>query len=807
MISTLFKQAATAAVIGVGLFTVASAAENDEWDMLDEYCTHCHNDKDFKGGASFEWLNASEMQTDAKLWETITRKLRARLMPPRDEKHPDQARVNTFLTSVEDKLDALEQAAPNPGAPLLHRLNRSEYTNAIRDVLGLEINAATLLPPDDSAGGFDNAAQALTVSPALLQGYLSASAKVAAMAVGDPSMTPAPVTYRTAPDQSQDEHIEGAPLGTRGGLVFEHFFPLDAEYVFEPKLYRGLQAQVKGLEFRHALEVTIDKQRVSLVEMGGYEDNAKSHANAFGTAEALDARLRFRLPIKAGPHRVTVAFLAKPLAESADVWQSAQRTVINANEDKGVPHVDKINITGPFAVTGAGDTPSRRRILTCRPAASRDEVACATKIISPLARLAYRRPISEKERADLLSFYRKGRESGTFESGIQAAIRRIISGPEFLFRAELEPAGIAPNTPYRISDIELASRLSFFLWSTIPDEELLTAAIAGKLRDPEMLRKQVQRMLKDAKAESLVTNFASQWLTLRNLRATVPDPETFPDFDNNLREAFIRETQLFFQSIIAEDRSVVDLLQADYSFVNERLARHYGIPGVYGSRFRRVKVDESRRGLLGQGSILTLTSVATRTSAVGRGKWVLANLLANEPPAPPPNVPTLEQSATLKPQTLREQLAAHRAEEPCASCHKLMDPIGFSLENFDAVGRWREKDRGLQIDASDVTYDGTQIHGVAELRKFLINNEYMFVRAMTEKLMTYGLGRAVDYHDMTAVRKIVRAAAGSDNRFSALILGIASSVPFQMKVSSGPEEATKSVTTAANTGSSRAGVE
>ncbi len=778
----LFFAGGVYSAVGMG------AEADDRWAMLDKYCVRCHNDIEFKGKVSFESLDANDLHANPRVWEAITRKLRAGSMPPREVERPEAQRVSTFLASVETALDAAAKAAPNPGTTTLHRLNRTEYANAIKDVLGLEINPAGLLPPDDSSGGFDNMAQVLTISPALLEGYLAASAKVAAMAIGDPNSRPVFATYRTAADQSQDTQIEGAPIGTMGGIVIEHYFPLDGEYSFEPKLYRGILAMVKGMEFPHTLEVTIDKQRVHTADFGGYDDNKKSHGNSYATADEVDARMAFRAPVKAGPHKVTVTFLRKPLVQSAEVWQQYQRTAIDSNEDKGVPHLDKVNIVGPYNATSAGDTPSRRQIFTCQPASEAKEPACATEIVSTLARRAWRRPVTKAETAELVSFYKLGREGGSFEGGIETAVRRIISGPEFIFRAEIDPPGKAPGTPYRVSDIELASRLSFFLWSSVPDDELMNLAVKGKLKSPQVLQAQVRRMLADPKAHTLVTNFASQWLTLRNLQGTVPDPAIFPDFDNNLREAFVEETELFFESIVKEDRNVVDLLDADYTFVNERLAKHYGIPGVYGPRFRRVTVtDDARRGLLGQGSILTLTSVATRTSAVGRGKWVLTNLLASEPPPPPPNVPALEQSAGAVPTTLRDQLAAHRADPGCAGCHRVMDPIGFSLENFDAVGRWRDKDQGITIDPSDVMFDGTAITGAPGLRKFLLDNQYMFVRAFTEKLMSYGLGRSVDYYDMPAVRHILKGAASQQNRFSALVMGIVTSDPFMMRTTAVPE--------------------
>ncbi len=805
--SKLQFRTASAALLLAGWTMVpgAQAAEkNERWDMLDKYCVRCHNDIEFKGKTSFEALNLDDLHADAKTWEGIARKLRLGSMPPRDVDQPERQQVMKFVNALETDLDVAARTKPNTGAPTLHRLNRTEYANAIRDVLGLAIDPAGLIPPDDSSGGFDNMAQVLTITPALLEGYLSASAKVAAMAIGDPAIRPVFSTYRAKADQSQDSAVEGAPLGTMGGLVIDHYFPLDGEYLFEPKLYRGILAMVRGLETPNTLEITIDKQRIHVANFGGHEDNVKSHANAYATADEVDGRLSVRVPVKAGPHRITVTFLRKPLVQSAEVWQQYQRTLIDSNEDKGTPHLDKVNIVGPYNAAGAGATPSRQKIFTCRPESAAKEEACATEIVSTLSRRAWRRPVEKAEVAELLSFYKLGRESGSFDNGIEIAIRRIISGPEFLFRAEADPPGLKPGTPYRIGDLELASRLSFFLWSTVPDEELVAIASKGKLRNPKVLKAQVQRMLADPKSSTLVTNFASQWLTLRNLQSVVPDPALFPDFDNNLREGFIQETEMLVDSIIREDRNVVDLLNADYTFVNERLARHYGIPGVYGNRFRRVPItDEARRGLLGQGSFLTLTSVATRTSAVQRGKWVLTNLLASPPPAPPPNVPALEASAGGEPKTLREQLSAHRADPVCSACHKVMDPIGFSLENYDAVGRWRDKDKGLKIDATDVVFDGSEVGGASGLRNFLLGKQDMFVRALTEKMMSFALGREVDYYDMPAVRTILRDAAAQQNRFSAIVMGIVTSDAFMMRTVAARPDGVLTTSTGPETGTGR----
>jgi hypothetical protein len=553
-------------------------------------------------------------------------------------------------------------------------------------------------------------------------------------------------------------------------------------YRFEPQLYRQILASVRGLEFPNVLDVTIDKERVHSAEFGGPDDQKRSNEdNAFAVAEEIDARLAFEAEVTAGPHTVAVTFLRKPPAQSADLWKPYRRQLIDSNEDKGLPHLDQVDITGPLSVTGVGDTPSRRKIFSCEPQTAADEKFCATEILSRLSRHAYRRPVGEDELAELVSFYERGRADGTFDRGIEMALRRMISGAEFVFRAESDPTG-APESPYRITDLELASRLSFFLWSSIPDGELLDLAIGRELSDPKVLKAQVERMLNDEKSSALITNFSGQWLALRNLDGIVPDPAAFPDFDHNLRQALARETELLFNAIVRENRSVLDILEADFTFVNERLARHYGISGVYGEQFRRIALaDPARSGILGHGSFLTLTSVATRTSPVTRGKWILDNLLGLPPADPPPNVPSIEASATGEPQTLRDQMTRHRQDPACSVCHQIMDPFGFVLENFDAVGRWRDTDEGIPIDSTDVLFDGTPIDGVAGLRQFLLSNRYLFVQTLTEKMLTYALGRSIDPADMPIVRDILRDAAATDYRFSSVIFGIVDSAAFQMR--------------------------
>lgn len=761
-----------------------SAASMQPAEVVNKYCVGCHNEKLKTGGLVLEKLDFSNVPSNARVWEKVIRKVGTGSMPPLGMPRPDQATLTAFSGYLETSLDRAAAAKVNPGRTLIHRLNRTEYANVIKDLLALDIDVSSLLPPDDSADGFDNIAQVLTISPALLERYLSASAKVSALAVGDPSIAPVTTTYHVKPDLSQDQNIPGLPVGTVGGIVFQHNFPLDGEYAIEPKISRSILGIVHGMEDHHALEVTLDGRRVRLARFGGLDDDIESHLEGTKMADEVDARFAFRLPVKAGPHTIGVAFLRPTVAQTAEVWQQYQRTAIDSNETKGAPHLDKVNVTGPFQATGSGDTPSRRAIFICRPAPGADALPCARRILTELARKAYRRPVNDNDLEDLLSFYQRGRNNnGTFDQGIEMALRRLISGPEFVFRLEVDPANVAPNTPYRISDLELASRLSFFLWSTIPDNQLLTVAAQGRLKDPAVLEQQVQRMLADPRSQALVENFAAQWLQLRNLRGLVPDPDVFPDFDDNLRTSLVTETELLFGSIMKEDRDVRELLTADYTFVNERLARHYGIPNIYGARFRRVHLDnEARRGLLGQGSILALTSVAIRTSPVARGKWVLTNLIGTPPPPPPPNVPALPENKGGKTLSMRERMTAHRANPFCATCHKVMDPIGFSMENFDAVGRYRVKDGDNQIDAVDTMFDGTKVDGAVGLRNFLTARPEVFVQTLTEKLMTYAIGRAVDYYDMPAVRKIVRDAEQNHYKFSSIVTGIIRSAPFQMRM-------------------------
>jgi hypothetical protein len=751
--------------------------------VVNKYCITCHSTRLQTGGLVLQDVDLDRLPDNAEIWEKVVRKLRVGAMPPVGAPRPDAATSGALVAWLEQTLDHAAASSPDPGRPALHRLNRAEYANAIRDLLALDVDASALLPPDDSSSGFDNNADVLGVSPALLESYLGAARKIGALAVGDPGIGPSTDTYRVRGDTSQDVHREGLPLGTRGGLLARHTFPLDGEYVINVRLLETTLASIRGLEFPHTLEVLLDDERVHAAVIGGEKDFVGSAVNATDVVNAVEARLTVRLPVKAGPHTIAATFVQKTAAEHAGRMQQFVRTTVDTTDHTGVPHVESLTIAGPFKVTGPGDTPSRRRIFICRPAAPSAETSCATRIVATLARRAYRRPVTASEVGRLMAFYNAGRKAGSFDTGIERALRAILASAKFAFRLETEPADVAPGAPYRLNDLDLASRLSFFLWSSIPDDELIDVASRGELKKPAVLEHQVRRLLADPRSEALVDNFAGQWLQLRNLRAALPDQNEFPDFDDNLRQALKRETELLFQSIIREDRNVTDLLSADYTFVNERLAAHYGIPNIYGSHFRRVTVtDEARKGLLGKGAILLVTSQPDRTSPVVRGKWILDNLLGVPPPPPPANVPPLEASRGNKPRTLREQMETHRANSVCASCHKLMDPIGFAMENFDAVGAWRTRDAGTSIDASGQLMDGTKVDGVVSLRQALLKRPEVFVTTFTEKLLTYALGRGLDYHDRPAVRAIVRDAAGAEYRFTALVMAMVKSVPFQMRM-------------------------
>jgi hypothetical protein len=760
--------------------------------ILDRYCVSCHNQRGKIGkdtNVMLDILDPGKVAEGPETWERIVRKLRTRAMPPQGAARPDEEAYESLIASLETALDRTAAASPHPGRPVLHRLNRAEYANAVRDLLALDVDVASLLPPDDSAYGFDNVSDVLGVSPSLQERYLSAAESISSLAIGDPGASPVTETFRVRQDLSQNQHIEGLPLGTMGGMLIRHTFPVDGEYDVRVRFFRTNFGNLRGLEHPHQVEMALDGKRIRLVTIGGDADLEAAFDRPTDTADAIDARLAVRIPLTAGTHTMEVAFVENlPLADTTRL-QPFLRSSFDTLDWTGRPHLDRITITGPFHATGPGDTPSRRRVFVCSPSSSA-EAACAQQILTTLIRRAYRQPVTDADLQPVLDFYRTARREGTFDTGIQAALQLILASPKFVFRVERDPSSVPPGGAYRISGLELASRLSFFLWSSIPDDELLEAASQGKLEDEAVLGHQIRRMLADPKSDAIVSNFAGQWLQLRNLKTFLPNSDEFPDFDDNLRQAFQRETELFFESIIREDRSVLDLMTADYTFVNERLARHYGIPGIYGSQFRRVTItDPARQGLLGKGSILAVTSHATRTSPVVRGKWILENILGTPPAPPPPNVPALKENEPGQtPKTAREQLAEHRANPVCASCHKVMDPLGFALENFDAVGAWRTREAGGPIDASGELGDGSRVDGVVTLRQALMRHPDVFVRTMTEKMLTYALGRGLDYHDMPAIRSVVRDAARSNYRFSSIVLGIVNSVPFQMRMAQGVDQ-------------------
>lgn len=756
--------------------------------LLDRYCAGCHNARVSSlataSGVVLENVDLSRVAERPDLWEKVIRKLRVGAMPPAGMPRPEAPALEAFIAFLETTLDRAAAARPDPGRRSPHRLNRAEYSNAIRDLLALEIDAAALLPPDDTADGFDNNADALGFSPVLLERYLSAAARISALAVANPAIGPSSQTYRVRGDASQTEQHDELPFGTRGGLVALHTFPLDGEYVIRAKLLETNLGSIRGLEYRHHLEITVDGERVLLAPIGGPEDYVQSSSNATDVVEALNKRLQVRVHVKAGQRPVAAAFLGKPASLGGGRLQPFDRSTLIATDHLGLPHVEYLTVSGPFNATPPADTPSRRRIFTCRPSRPADEAACARSIVAALARRAYRRPVGDADVQPLLAFYQQGRREGGFERGIELALRAILISPEFLVRVERDPAGVPPGVAHPVSDVELASRLSFFLWSSIPDDELLELAERSRLRRSEIVTRQVRRMLADRRAEALVHNFAAQWLHIRNLRSSTPDKNLFPNFDDNLRQAFRRELELFVGSVLTEDRSVLELLTADYTFVNERLARHYGIPNVYGPHFRRVTpIDNARRGLLGKGGVLLVTSHPDRTSPVVRGKWILDNLIGMPPPPPPPDVPQFPETAPGTPPTVRARMEQHRVNPACASCHSLMDPIGLALETFDAVGAWRTEEGGTPIDATGVLWDGTRVDGVAALRDALLARPDVFVFAFTEKLLTYALGRGLRPEDMPTIRGIVRAARRDGYRISSIVNGIVASVPFRMRIS------------------------
>ncbi len=794
-----FAVAATSG--GSALAQTTSAPVTPERAMFSDYCVVCHNDMRVTGGLSLEHVDLSRLAVDAdetEIWENIARKLRTRAMPPPGRQRPSESQYEAVAARVETELDDAAEAAPNPGRrPAVHRLNRAEYTNTIRDLFALEVDGAVLLPADDSGYGFDNIADVLSVSPMLTERYLAAARKISRLAVGDLSLAPSTEIFEVNKYLHQDARVsEDLPFGSRGGMAARHTFPVDAEYVVKVYLSRTYDGRVRGLAEPHQLEVRLDGVLVAELEVGGPlppDENGRPRRRDYRNVPDDGQEVRFTAT--AGPHLLGVSFVGRaPVLEGMHRPYYAITSYEYAGDQTLDPGVGRVELSGPYNVTGRGDTPSRRAIFTCRPppnvvASGPEEVACASEILGRLGRFAFRRPVTEDDLEMLLEFFHSGRAVADFDAGIEMALRRVLVSPDFLFRRESDPDGAASGQPYAISDLELASRLSFFLWSSIPDGELLGLAERGELRRPRVLDQQVARMLADPRARALVDNFGGQWLYLRNMELVSPDPYAFPAFDGNLRVAMTREMELFLESQIREDHSVLELMTSDQTFVNQRLAEHYGIPNILGNHFRRITLSgelDRRRGLLGKGSLLTVTSYAHRTSPVLRGKWLLENVLGTPPPPPPPDVPELTEEAEVDGSilSLRERMEAHRSDPVCASCHRVMDPLGFALENFDGIGRWRAtSEAGTPIDASGELADGTPVDGPVSLRNALLKRPENFVTTVTEKLMTYGLGRGVEYYDASAVRRIVRGAAVDGYTWSALITGIARSVPFQMRSS------------------------
>jgi len=760
---------------------VAQHGSIDSGALLDKYCTSCHNGIDFSGGLDLQGDNASTLAQKPDIGEKLIKRLRADMMPPVGKDRPDYNTVQQLAQLLEQSIDkqAVTKGAHLP-APGLHRLNRTEYTNAVRDLLALNIDASKFLPSDDSSHGFDNMAGTLTTSPALLEAYLSAAGNISRLAIGTET-SPTLAVFDAPHDTSQNDYVEGLPFGTRGGLLIEHEFPADGEYTLTVKGMTGYFTVVLGNVKGEKLEVTVDGKRVYLYDWD--KEIAPTRSDG-GKTPALQ--------IKAGLHRIGVAFLATSDLPDTGLNKSFQRTMNSPGAISGYtfyPHVGQVFIEGPFKGKPATDTQSRRKVFECYPQKVSEEADCARKIITTLTTKAFRRPASEADIKVMTGFYRSAREQGgKFDSGIEAVIQRLLTDPDFIYRTEFEPAKLAAGASYRISDLELASRLSFFLWSSIPDLELINLGAANKLHEPQVLKKQVDRMIADPRSQALVRNFTGQWLNIRGIAASEPVVNLFPDFDSTLREAFKREVELFFASIIQEDRSVNELLTADYTFVNERLAKHYGIPGVYGTQFRRVKLgpdQDNRKGLLGKGALLTITSDAARTSPVKRGKWYLQTFLGVTPPDPPPGVETkLDQKVGESPKTMRERLVLHTTNPSCASCHKMFEPMGLAMENFDAVGQWRLTEIGIPIDAAASISDGTRIDGIKGLREFSVRKREVFAEVVIENLLTYAIGRGLDYNDMPLVRSLAHNAAKDDYKFSSLIMGVVQSPTFTMNMKS-----------------------
>ncbi len=751
------------------------ATKNQISDFLSHHCADCHGSDDAAGGLDVTRLTLADLDREGQMLEDVLRKLRTRQMPPVDVVRPSEDEYNHAIDGLTIRLGEYAEANPNPGRPdSLRRLNRTEYQNAIRDLLALDVDAQSLLPPDESSHGFDNVTVG-ELSPTLLSRYVSAAQKISRLAVGSALRSPGGDTIRLKPDFTQEEHVDGLPVGTRGGALIKYTFPQDGQYDIQLRLARDRNEHVEGLGGKHELELLVDNRIAAQFTIRPPRDQDHS---------VVDAYLKARIAVTAGPHDLGITFPKNPSSLIETMRQPFDAHFNMHRHPRISPAIYQVSITGPYAGEGPGDTPSRDRIFVCRPEGVAEEPQCAERILRTVMRRAYRRPVDDQDLAGPMAFYTRAREAGgSFEQGIESALSSVLVSPQFLFRVEQDPADVEPGQVYRLSDLELASRLAFFLWSSIPDDELLDLAIAGTLSDAEVLEQQVRRMLSDVRSTALVTNFAAQWLYLRNLESITPDMRLFPDFDDNLRQAFRTETELFLQDVMREDRSVLDLLQADYTYLNQRLAKHYDIPHVYGSRFRRVQLDDQshRGGLLRHGSILTVTSYATRTSPVIRGHWILKNMLGSPPPPPPPDVPALEDNSVSADQPIRERLAEHRANAACAGCHNLMDPVGFALENYDAVGRWREMEAGRPVDASGGLPGGSVFTGVAGLERGLLERPELFVSTLAEKLLTFAVGRGTEHYDGPAIRAIVRRAEADQYRFSSVIMGIVSSTPFQMR--------------------------
>jgi Protein of unknown function (DUF1592)/Protein of unknown function (DUF1588)/Protein of unknown function (DUF1587)/Protein of unknown function (DUF1585)/Protein of unknown function (DUF1595) len=745
--------------------------QHSVWRTWKIYCDTCHLGPKARAGLNLEALDLANLGENGAIWEKVLRKLRSREMPPPGVPRPDAATYGALVEAIETERDRLADVKPNPGRATLHRLNRAEYANAIRDLLALDVDVGELLPADDIGYGFDNIADVLQVSPLLLERYLAAATKISGLAVGDTALPVSFQTYDVPRGMVQlDRMGEGMPLGSRGGASIRHRFAVDGEYEISVGLQRGRFDQFLGLERERKLDLRLDGQRLGLFTIPA---DPRAGQQVHGTGHDPDSHLKVRVPVKAGT-RTLVATFVKDTVKTEGIPPTREAAFFEG--------VGNISVAGPYDAQGPGDTPSRERIFVCHPAAQAEEQACAERIISSLARRAYRRPIVADELPPLLALFRQGATGDGFEAGVRLALLKILVSPEFIFRMEFDPPDAAAGRVHRISDVELASRLSFFLWSSIPDDELLAVAERGELGHAAVLERQVRRMLVDPRSHTLVKNFAGQWLFLRNIARIQPDPAAFPNFDENLRQALEQETELLVDSTLREDRSIIDLLTADYTFVNQRLAEHYGITGVYGSEFRRVTVkDPNRQGLLGQAAILTVTSYPNRTAPTIRGKWVLEQLLGTPPPPPPPNVPSLTEDASAQAVTMRQRMEQHRANPACAVCHRIMDPLGFALENFDGLGRWRDSagPGAGPIDSSGVLPDGTRFAGPAGLREVLLNRRELFVETFTERLLTYALGRGVEEFDRPVIRKIVREA--HDPRWSSIIVGIVKSTPFQMR--------------------------